>query len=140
MLRILALLWTLVDSRAIHPPRGGRRDAARQLQDRRDRQVPAASVEVVTDHALIEGDADDPAVILPESPQRRSAVIYYPSTDPDTGAANSDPVWVTGDASRTVRPFPLEAGATLEVTTAGWLYGWTDTGATPTLYVLEEDD
>lgn len=140
MLRILTLLWTLVDSRTIHPPRGGRREAARRQQSAIRRQVPAASVEVVTDQAPIEGDSQDPSVILAESPQRRSAVVYYPTTDPATGAANSDPVWITGDASRTVRPFPLEPGAQIATETAGWLYGWTTTAANPTLYVLEEND
>lgn len=140
MLRILTLLLALVDRRTIHPPRGGRRDAARQTQDRLARQVPAASVEVVTDHAIIDGDAQDPAVILAESPQRRSAVVYYPTSDPADGTANSDTVWVVGDASRTVRPFPLEPGAQIATETAGWLYGWTTTAAVPTLYVLEEND
>lgn len=132
----------MADSRRIIPPTGGNAadNTGQSEQAGLPRIISAASLRIRTDRIVVDGTTTSPAAIVGQSSRRRSASVYYPATDPLTLAANTSTIFVCGTPSDAERAFPLEPGGALSVETAGWLYGFTTDGATPTVFVLAEED
>ena len=130
----------MADSRRIIPPAAGNRPGASAQHDEIPRTVLSAALTLRTDRAIIDGSDTDPSVVAVGSTRRREATLYSPATDPVTATANTATVWLIGADGDWRRSFPLIPGATLTVDLAGWIYGYTTTADTPTVYVLDLED
>lgn len=131
----------MADSRRIIPPSGPNGTGARDPRhDALERIVPSAALRFRARRAFVDGTEALPSAVLGANSRRRSVSLYYPATDPDTSAANTDPIWLCGDPTEAGEGFPLEPGAALDVDVAGWLYGWSAAASAPTLYTVELED
>jgi len=91
-----------------------------------------------TDRITIDtGGSNLPLAILGANPNRKSAVVYNPTSAPDTAAAGAL-VWIGYDLSRPGTFFPLEAGGQFVHESKDWLYAWTESGSPSRVFVAEE--
>lgn len=130
----------MADSRRIIPPGAANRPGADRDHQELPRTVPAAALKLRTDRARIDGSNTDPAVVAVGSMRRRELTVYYPATDPVTSVANTATVWLMGADGDWRRSFPLIPGASFTLDLAGWVYGYTTTADTPTVFVTELED
>lgn len=128
----------MADSRAIVRSAGQADPSGASNFGARPVAVLTAAGGYTSRHSIDTGGQLDPVPLIAGNDNRRSAVVYNPSTDPLDGATAGNTLWVGYDLSKPSTFFPVEAGATFVHENRGWLYCWTANGAGTVAYVADE--